>query len=117
MIYVYECDGCGKKYDVVKPVAEYQTQELCPLSGVTMTKAVAPSRLYFSGTKVQDKVFNPAFGRPMTDSEARAEAKARGLIEVGNESIEKHCQPEETHYPDFSEEDIKSLTPEKLAAL
>ena len=102
---------------MIKPVVEYQTQELCPLSGVTMAKAVAPSRLYFSGTKVQDKVFNPAFGRAMTDTEARAEAKQLGMIEVGNESLEKNCIQEKTEYPDFTEEDIKSLTPEKLASL
>ena len=101
---------------MVKPVAEYQTQELCPLSGVTMTKAIAPVRVFFNNSSVQDRKFQPSLGRVATDSEMRAEAKARGWEEVGNEST-AHIQPERIEYPEFSEEDIKSLTPEKLASL
>jgi len=116
VIYEYFCDGCGKKYDVVKPVSQYNTQELCPLSGVTMTKAVVPARIHLYNTSVSEKKFNPALGRAVTDTEARQEAKARGWEEVGNESL-SHIEPPRIEYPDFSEEDIKSLTPEKLATL
>lgn len=116
MIYAYQCEKCGGSEDIIKPVAEYRRPEFCGKCGVEMRKAVVPVKLHIYNTKVQDKKFQPALGRAATDAELKQEAKLRGWEEVGGESLD-HIQPPKIEYPTFTDEDIKSLTPEKLASL
>jgi putative FmdB family regulatory protein len=101
MIYVYKCDGCDQKFDIVKPVSDFDRQELCPTSGVTMTRQFAPSKIHLGKTAVEDAYFHPAFGQVVKgDSHAQKLAKERGMIEVGNEKPEKHLKPNLKSYDD-----------------
>lgn len=109
MIYVYDCSGCGKKYEVVKSVRHIDREELCPVSSVTMTRAFAPAKIYLQGTAVQEKVWQPALGRAATRKELESEAKAKGWIELGNEDPSKHLSTPKVEYPSFSDDDLKSL--------
>jgi len=115
MIYVYSCEGCGQKYDVIKPVADINREELCPVSSVTMARAVVPVKIHLYGTAVQERTKQPAFGKAMTTREAQAEAKARGWVEVGNE--DPTMEPTRVEYPSFTDEDLRVLTPEKIKEL
>lgn len=90
MIYEYHCSGCGGSFDVVKPVSEFDKEELCPTSQVTMVRAFAPHKLHLYNTAVGEKEYNYALGTVCTPGQAKRIAKERGLIEVGNENLFKH---------------------------
>lgn len=98
MIYVYKCDGCNGEFEVIKPVADYERIESCPVSGTIMTRAIAPQRIFLHNTAVQERAYNPAFGKALTRNEAKEIAKQRGMIEVGNERPEKHLKPRLNDY-------------------
>jgi putative FmdB family regulatory protein len=110
MIYEYRCDGCNGSFDIVKPASEYNKDEHCPTSGTTMVRAVAPKRIFFHNSSVQEIRWQPHLGAAMTDREAKRTAKAQGLVEVGNDRPEKHLKVPETEYPSFSDDDIRALT-------
>lgn len=110
MLYEYVCHGCGKSYEIAKPVVEFNKDEHCPTSGTTMARAIAPVRLHFYGTKVQEKKWQPAIGQAMTDREIKEHAKTRGWIEVGNENLDKHYKPVQSEYPSFSDDEIRAIT-------
>lgn len=98
MLYEFRCSSCVKSFDVVRPVSEYDAAAFCPDCGHEGTRVPFPRKLHLTGTKVQEKYFNPALGCVTTDSEAKQIAKERGMIEVGNERVEKHVKPEEFDY-------------------
>lgn len=75
-----------------------------------MTREFVPRKIHLFGTAVQDKKFQPAIGRPATDSEMRQIAKEKGWTEIGNERQDKYIRQPETELPDLSEDDIKSLS-------
>lgn len=111
MIYDYLCNECDTHVDVVKRVEHINRQEKCSICDTIMTRAFAPSKIHLSGTAVQEKKWQPALGRAATDNEMRAEAKAKGMIEVGNEKPERHLKVAETEYPSFSDDDLRSMRP------
>jgi len=86
-VYLYECEKCDYDYDVVKPIAEYNTDEFCKQCGNKSTKLVtAPS--IFIGTKVEDAEYNPAFGCIVKNKRHRKYlAESKNLIEIGNEKV------------------------------
>lgn len=96
MIYAYHCDVCGRSFDVIKPVAEYQSPEFCPekACGAPARREFVPRKTYLYGTAVQEAEYNPGLGCVTYSKQHRAEiAKHRGLEEIGNEkpeSIHKH---------------------------
>jgi putative FmdB family regulatory protein len=101
MIYVYKCDGCEKNFDIVKSVSDFDREELCPTSGVTMTRQFTPAKIYLGKTSVEDSYYHPAFGQVVSgDSHAQKLAKERGWVEVGNEKVEQHVKPPESSYDD-----------------
>lgn len=110
MVYDYLCNECDTHVDVIKRVGEIDRKEKCPSCDTIMTRAFCPSKIHLSGTAVQEKKWQPALGRACTDREMKAEAKAKGMIEVGNEKQERHLKVAETEYPSFSDDDIKALT-------
>lgn len=88
MIYEYECDACRKRWDVWKPVAEFNTLETCECGGPGRRRITGGAG--FIGAKVEDAAWHPALGQVVRNtSHARALAKERGMIEVGNESPDK----------------------------
>lgn len=109
MLYGYHCTPCGKSHDVVKLVADFDREELCPSCQSVMRREIS-RRIWFSGTKVEEKVWQPSLGRAATTSELRAEAKERGWTEVGNERPEKHLKPDLHEYPTFTNDEIAALT-------
>lgn len=109
MIYSYLCHLCESEREVIKPVSEYDNPEQCPVCTNTMDRVFAPKYLYFNNTAVQERVWNPAFGKAMTQREAQAEAKTKGLIEVGTERPEKHLTTPRTEYPSFTNDDLRAI--------
>ncbi len=88
MIYPYRCD-CGKEFKVAKSSKIIDRVEVCPDCGHNCTKANRYlSRGSFYGAAVEDAEYNPAFGKVIRNGKHRAaEAKARGMEEVGNSDL------------------------------
>lgn len=98
MTYEYTCSnlGCELQFDVTKVMSEMDRPEVCPRCEATATRAFAPSRVYFSGTKVQEAEYNPGLGCIVRNKQHRAElCKIKGVEEIGNEkpeTLHKHYE-------------------------
>lgn len=108
MIYVYNCEGCGGHFDIIKAADDFRRPEHCPTSGTTLNMVFTPTHLV--GTKVQELKYQPALGRPATDRELAAEAKRRDWIEVGNEDTAKHLRVPQVEYPTFTDDDVAAIS-------
>lgn len=87
MIYEYQCADCGHRFDVVKPVKDFDLKHSCSMCECEETHVVISSKIYHIGAKVQDAEFNHGLGCVVKSKNEREEiAKQKGLIEVGNES-------------------------------
>lgn len=89
MVYEYHCPECRKRFDVIKSASEMEREETCGCGAVARRQFV-PSRVHFIGTAVQHPEFNPGLGCIVKNSKHRTEvAKQKGLVEVGNEPVDK----------------------------
>jgi putative FmdB family regulatory protein len=100
-VYEFLCKHCNAIDEVKRPAAEAREEYRCPDCDSVCQRHYSAPNVITQGEQV--KYFHPAFGKVMSDLEARREAKARGLIEVGNEDQSKHISPPETNYdePDY----------------
>lgn len=99
MIYEYSCDGCGKTYDIVKSVKDFERQELCPTSSVTMVRGFAPRKIHLFGTQVNEKYYDVSLGQVVNSPKhAVAVAREKGFEPVGNERPEKHLKVQLNDY-------------------
>jgi putative FmdB family regulatory protein len=87
MIYSYECEKCDEEHEIVKPAEHYNRPEACPRCGFSLNKIF--STFQFFGAKNEDPEYNHGLGQVIKNKRERKEiAKQKGLIEVGNESVE-----------------------------
>ena len=88
MIYPYECE-CGFKTDIIKSVRDIDNSEKCPKCDTIMSRKIAGGN-GFLYAEVEDAEYNPGLGCVVKNKKHRAEiAKQRGLVEVGNEDMNK----------------------------
>lgn len=92
-IYEYYCKQCNAYDELNRKEAAKDRTYSCPVcSSLTVRRPTKPNVV----TKGEEIPYmHPAFGRMMTDSQAKAEAKRMGHIEVGNEDVGKHIGPTE----------------------
>ncbi len=85
MIYEYKC-SCGEAFDVYKPVAEFDSPEMCKACGQVAERQITGGA-GFMGAKVEYAEYNPGLGCVTKSAEhRRLVAKAKGLEEIGNET-------------------------------
>lgn len=101
MIYPYACPK-GHRFEVIKPLSAIDNEERCECGEVS-ERQIGLTRLdKTSAGGWNQQSYNPALGQwTKSTKHARDIAKAKGLIEVGNEppeNIHKHFdkQREET---------------------
>ncbi len=89
--YDYEHDACKARWDVTKPMADYDRPEACPTCGkpgLRLVSLVNIDKTAAGGWNSQ--TFNPALGcYTRSDQHAAKIAKARGMECVGTEPPEK----------------------------
>ena len=86
MIYDYECDKCSKAFEVVKPMAESGSKEVCGDCGNNL-RMIFSAKTLFAGTSVKDAEYYPSLGKVIkNDYHRKEEIRKHGLIEVGNET-------------------------------
>lgn len=90
MIYEYSCSNCEIILEIRKRISLCDEAEHCQTCGKLLTKLISLTHSY--GAKPDEPKFNAAFGKVLTYSQAKKEAKARGMIEVGNEDVKKHLK-------------------------
>ena len=91
MKYEFYCAQCNAIDEVERPVIDAHLPYQCPDCNGTTRRNYTPPQVVTKGEQV--KYYHPAFGRVMSDSEAQAEAKQRGWVEVGNESVANNTPP------------------------
>lgn len=87
--YEYMCDDCEIITEIDKSMKLASRNEACGTCG-RQGRRLYSSQITLAGTAVQHAEYNPAFGKVIKNKRERDElAKKHGLIEVGNESVEK----------------------------
>lgn len=115
--YDYACSNCGADFDIIKAIAELNRQENCPSCRSEKTDRRI-SRTHFYGASDWDKSeYNPGLGIVTKNSKHRdREAKARGLIEVGNEDVAKVMADQESRAREIeAERDKETYEPIEYA--
>ena len=93
--YEFFCAECNAIDEVVRPMSASGAPYQCPeCYGPTVKKLTLP-QVITKGLEIP--YLHPAFGTVMTDTQAKAEAKRRGMIEVGNEKLDS-LTPERKSY-------------------
>ncbi len=86
MTYVYDCTGCGRQWEVVKPHSQMEEPEQCPECKTLGERQFYPKRVHFTKTRVEHAEWNPGLGCVTKGARDRAEqAKRRGLVEIGSD--------------------------------
>lgn len=89
MTYLYACAKCDVEFDVVKSVKDIDREEKCESCGNVCERQFS-ANVHFIGTSVESPEFNHGLGMVIKNKKHRAdEAKARGLVEIGNELPKK----------------------------
>lgn len=87
-IYPYECQDCNKDFEVAKPIASIDAEEICDACASPNTKR----NIALSGIERSSAVqpyYEPALGCIINSkSQKKQILKDRGLEEVGNTSPE-----------------------------
>jgi len=63
----------------------------CPECDAPMKKHYTRPNVITKGEQIP--YFHPAFGKVMTDRQAKMEARQNGWDEIGNEDVKKHIGP------------------------
>jgi len=101
-VYEFYCAKCNAIDEVVRPVSEATNVYHCPECGGKTKKHYTVPQTIVKGEQIP--YFHPAFGKVMTDNQAKEEAKKQGLIEIGNENPHKHIEspkPQSYDSPDY----------------
>lgn len=91
MIYTYNC--CGRDFEVIKPLSEYNSKELCDVCDNEATRVI--SRVSLVAIHDWTESYNPAFGCVVKNKahqrEILCKLKGQGkeFVEVGDEPVEK----------------------------
>ena len=89
-IYEWRCQKCDIQFETVQSIKEYNGKTSCVTCGNETSERILSADVYFIGAKVESAEYNPAFGQVVKNKRHREElAKARGLIEIGNEKPDK----------------------------
>ncbi len=92
MVYVYDCLGCARTFEVVKHHTKMEDPEQCPDCKTLGERRFVPSRVHLARTQVTHAEYNPGLGKViqnrghLKDELARHEEKTGvKLVEVGND--------------------------------
>lgn len=89
--YEYACNKCLKEFDIIKRVVQIDDPEECPACESKDVKRHISRTHFYGASDWDNKEYNPGLGIITRNKKHRdREAKARGLIEVGNEDVHSH---------------------------
>ncbi len=91
--YPYFCESCEKETEIIKSLADYDSEEICDRCEIPMGRRLG--LVNFTNAGDWKPTYNPAFGRVVRSRahqrEILAEYKGEGKVfeEIGNEPVEK----------------------------
>lgn len=92
MIYEFLCKKCNVIDEIIRHHMDLEEPVICPDCNSEMKRHYVPVTVKTQGESIP--YFHPALGQMVkSDSDAQDIAKSRGLVEVGNEDVEKHIPP------------------------
>ena len=93
MIYEYQCQECEKHFDIIKPVSEYNTLEICKLCDRPMQKVLSIKMTMVDKTRPE---YYHSLGKWVKSKHHRKELmKIHNLEEVGSERCDTiHAESE-----------------------
>jgi len=99
-VYEFFCKPCNALDEVRRTVEHAKDIYLCPECGVKAQRKYTPPQITAQGESI--KYMHPAFGRVMSDREAKEEAKRLGFVAVGTDE-QKGVAPTSQSYdsPDY----------------
>lgn len=84
--YDFYCAKCDKNFETIESIVTYDGDGECPTCKNISHDRILSAKVHFIGTKVEDREYNHGLGIVTKGKRHReAEAKARGLVEVGND--------------------------------
>jgi putative FmdB family regulatory protein len=90
--YDYKCADCSHPFEVVKSMSQLDEMESCPscLASCDKRCRLITKGKEFFGEKPDEPYFSSALGKWVKGKKDESkQAKERGWIEVGNQSVEK----------------------------
>jgi putative FmdB family regulatory protein len=91
-IYDYRCKSCGHDFDVTKRIADVDQLESCPSCSKECDgscRLITKAKEFF-GEKPEEPFYSIPLGKWVKGTkDMRRQAKAKGLIEIGNEDVNK----------------------------
>lgn len=105
--YRYLCPCCKGEFDIIKRIAQCDEIEVCPHckeDGIDKHHRQLGTPVFF-GEKQEESFFSIPLGKMVSGkTEMRKIAKERGMIEVGNENIDKLCNESDNYREQKSKE-------------
>lgn len=90
MIYPHDCPKCQKEFEIIKSVKDFDRDEFCPDCGSLGIKTIARRQSFIGAADWDTRHYNPALGMVVrSNKEAQKIARERGLVEIGNENVDK----------------------------
>lgn len=106
-IYRYRCPICDSIFDIIRPISECDlltTCTTCKSEGIDKSNRMLGTPVFF-GEKQQEPFYSIPLGKMVSGNiEMRKIAKERGMIEVGNENIDKLCNESDNYREQKSKE-------------
>ncbi len=88
--YPYECKFCLYHFDIMKTVASIDDDEPCPECDSATDRLIARNQSFYGADQWDCVGYDPAFGQIIKDNSHRKRlAKEKGMIEIGNEPVDK----------------------------
>lgn len=89
MVYEYACDQCVRQFEVIKPMSECSSIEVCEKCGAE-ARRLWSSKIELHKTAVKDAEYYHSLGRVVKNDRERSELiKRHGLVEIGNEKPDR----------------------------
>ena len=98
--YDYKCADCSHPFEVVKSMSQLDEMESCPscLASCDKRCRLITKGKEFFGEKPDEPYFSSALGKWVKGKKDESkQAKERGWIEVGNQSVEKNVGALHSH--------------------
>lgn len=111
--YDYKCKECSADFAIVKSMAEIDNIEHCPSCKIACDKShrIIKTAKEFYGEKPDEPFFSQALGKWVKgNTDMRRQAKARGLIEIGNENVDKMYESAERSREKTANDRWRSIT-------
>lgn len=96
MTFEYYCKDCTIITEHIGKIGQAPEYVSCTMCGKKANRQFSIPQLI--GTSVETPQYNPAFGQIVKNSKhAKELAKKRGMVEIGNEPVDKMLKSQDAH--------------------